>query len=272
MKSFAPKRWFFIALVLLAMFLVYTVIFSTGMLLVPTLQQEQWLLHRPLTGVDCVFFEWKNLGYVQFSLFFTLMLGSICLYLGYRRRVLGYLVLILLLGVGVEIIAKDLFEQPLSQNLHSAMTVLTCPQVRDHQRPLQQRLLLSAGAWWVAPPAPPDEASWLKDVAAMPLTLENTSGENSYPSGHATRWCFIGLVLCWLIWRHMKYRILKAVLMVLALVVAFGGGFMQFYIGVHLVTDITAGYLLGASSACGAIGLLLLNEKRRRDVSFFDSR
>src|SRR6266550_2603291 len=49
------RLWFLVALVLLALFVVYTIIFATGLLLYPTLYMEQWLLHRPLIGLDCVF-------------------------------------------------------------------------------------------------------------------------------------------------------------------------------------------------------------------------
>lgn len=47
-----------------------------------------------------------------------------------------------------------------------------------------------------------------------------------------------------------------------AAAVTFGGGFAQLYIGVHLTTDIIAGYLVGASPACCTIGVLLRNEPR----------
>ncbi len=50
----------------------------------------------------------------------------------------------------------------------------------------------------------------------------------------------------------------------LALAVAFGGGGLtQFCIGVPLSTDLVAGYLIGASTACFAIGLLLRSEPRK---------
>ena len=79
--------------------------------------------------------------------------------------------------------------------------------------------------------------------------------------GHAIRWIFIGLIACWLLWRHMKYRRLRWLLMALALAMAISGGFAQFYTGFHLASDLTGGYLFGASIACCAIGLLLLNER-----------
>ncbi len=74
-----PHKWFFGAFVLLALFLIYTVIFSTGVLTDMTLQQEQWLLHRPLTQFDCVTRQWRDLGEVQVSVPLTLLLLGACL-------------------------------------------------------------------------------------------------------------------------------------------------------------------------------------------------
>jgi membrane-associated phospholipid phosphatase len=44
---------------------------------------------------------------------------------------------------------------------------------------------------------------------------------------------------------------------------AFFGGFMQFYIGVHTLADTIAGYLLGAAAACYAIGFLNIFDTQR---------
>ena len=214
------RLWFLAAMLLLVLFIIYTAVFSTGALLYPNLQLEQLLLHRPLTGIDCVLFEWRQFGEVWFSLLLTLALGIACLFLGYHRSILPCLLLLLLLGVGIEYVGKQYF-----------------PQVEHYS-------------------------------ANAPLIFdENAAVENGYPSGHAIRWCFIGLVACWLAWRHIKSRLLRAFLMALALAVAFGGGFAQFYIGLHLATDLIAGYLMGASSACCAIGLLLLNETSKKKRS-----
>ena len=94
---------------LLAFFLLYTAIFLTGALLSPTLRLEQWLLHRPLTGIDWVLHQWKKFGEVPMSLFFTFLLGIGCLWLGYRRRVLPYLLLLMVLGIGSEAVENKSF-------------------------------------------------------------------------------------------------------------------------------------------------------------------
>src|SRR6266516_1339547 len=80
-------------------------------LLSPTLYLEQWLLHRPLTGIDCVFHQWKRFGEVPMNLFFTFILRIGCLWLGYRRRVLPYLLLLMLLSIGSEVVGKQIFLQ-----------------------------------------------------------------------------------------------------------------------------------------------------------------
>src|SRR5438067_1858384 len=92
-----PYKWYLLALVLLIMFAIYTVIFWTGVFLYPTMYIEQWLLHRPLTSLDCVLVEWKQFGEVSASFFLTLIMGVACLFLGYRWRVLPCLLLLLLL-------------------------------------------------------------------------------------------------------------------------------------------------------------------------------
>jgi len=267
------RLWFLAVLVLLVLFIIYTAIFSTGVLLYPNLQLEQLLLHRPLTGIDCVFFEWKLFGEVWFSLLLTLALGIVCLFLGYRRRVLPYLLLLLLLGVGAEYVGKQYFPQVVPVNMQVGINSLACPQM--WREPRSVKIMVTLGMWWEAPAVHPRRVAYERYSASAPLIFdENANVEYGYPSGHAIRWCFIGLVVCWLAWRHIKSRLLRAFLMALALVVVPGGGFAQFYIGMHLATDVVAGYLLGASSACCAIGLLLLNKtsNKKRSAPALEAR
>ncbi len=256
-----PQKWFLAAAVLLVLFIVYTVVVSTGVLLYSTLYQEQWLLHRPLNRFDCVLLEWKQFGEIGYSLFFTLLLGIACLCLKYRYRMLPYLFLLLLLGIGLEYVGKHQFPQPVPDKLRSGLNSLSCPQLSDAHR--STKILVALGAWWQAPPVRSGRVKKEQSSTLIPIVIdEDASNIYGYPSGHAMRWCFIGLVTCWLAWRHVKYRIPRALLMVIALVIAFGGGFAQFYIGLHLPTDLVAGYLMGAGSACCAIGLLVGNGTR----------
>jgi membrane-associated phospholipid phosphatase len=259
-------KWFVMALLLLGVFAIFTFIFSTGILLYPTLYAERWLLHRPLTGIDCVFDKWKQLGEVGFSLFFTLVLGVVCLLLGYRRRILPLLFCLLLLGVGAEYVGKQIFPQTIPINTQFGTPSLDCPQSGRETR--SERLMLAMGMWWKAPLIHTNGIQAEQYSANAPFVFdENAVVVYGYPSGHAIRWIFLGIIACWLVWRHLRKRVLRVLLMALALAIAFGGGFLQFYIGVHLATDLVGGYLLGGSLACCAIGLLLLNKPNKRRLS-----
>ncbi|MFL5655602.1 MAG: phosphatase PAP2 family protein [Ktedonobacteraceae bacterium] len=265
LKTIPPAyKWFALALVLLAFFLLYTAIFLTGVLLSPTLHLEQLLLHRPLTGIDCVFHQWKRFGEVPYSLFFTFILGLGCLWLGYRRRVLPYLLLLMLLCIGSEIVGKQIFPQPVPTSLLSGMGNLGCQQMAPDS-PLSLELRLILGMWWEAPPAPAWRTLQTRASANTPFTLDETATDSGYPSGHAIRWMFLGLILSWLIWRHVRKGLLRRLLLVLTLAIAFGGGLLLVYTGSHLATDLLAGYLIGASAACCAIGLLVQNDASRKN-------
>lgn len=255
-------KWFFAASIFLIMFLVYTAIFSTNVLLYPTLRLEQLLLQRPITRVDCVISTGKALGTVPAGVFLTLVLGLGCLLLGYRKRVLAYLFLLLLLGIGVEYIGKDFLPQTVPNFLQRGMDSLACPQIAGQPRSV--KLLVTLGMWWEAPSIAPKRLQHAKQAAADPLDSSGTYNDFGYPSGHTIRWLFIGLVVCWLIWRQVRQRFLRWLLTALSFTIALGGGFLQFYLGSHLTTDVIAGYLFGASTACCAFGVLLLNETRSR--------
>jgi len=256
-------KWLLLSSGLLVIFLIYTAIFSTGVLLTLALRQEQWLLHRPLTRLDCVFHQWANFGEVPFSLFFLLLLSGGCLWWGYRRRVVPYLLLLFFLGVGAEILGKHIFPQPVPVSLDTSRVALDCPQIERQPRAIQ--LLVTLGIWWEANPITAKRILSVQQGERAPLSLNGAIPDYSYPSGHAIRWSFLGLIACWLFARQVRRRHLRRILMAVALAIAFGGGLMQFYVGVHLVTDLVGGYVLGISSACCAIGLLLLNETRKKN-------
>ncbi len=259
-QSIASRRWFGAACAFLLLFLAFTALVVRGALLYPTLSIEQWLLHRPLTAADCVFSEWKLLGEAPASAILLLGLGLLCLALGYRRRVLIYLLVLLLLGVGVETLGKATYYQPVPLTVQNGINSLACPQL--WKRPASVKLLVGLGLWWEAPPARPRRSAAERASAVTPLTFnQDAYAATGYPSGHALRWLFLGLVACWLAWRWLRRRWLRAILMALTLAIAFGGGFSLFYIGQHLFSDLIGGYLLGAALACCAIGVLLQNER-----------
>ncbi len=255
------NRWFLASFVLLLLFLLYTAIFSSGILINLTLYADQWLLHRPLTSADCVFRQWKLLGDPPFSSFLTVVLGIVCLWLRYRKRMLPYIVLLLVVGLGVEFVGKQVFAQPVPNSLGYGMNVLACPQ--SLRQPRSVRLMIMMGMWWEARPISARAVRKEQYSATAPISFDDANPDNGYPSGHAIRWSFLGIVAGWLCWRHIRHRFLRRLLMTIAFAIALAGGLIMFYIGLHLLTDITAGYLFGASLACCAIALLQRNEKSR---------
>jgi membrane-associated phospholipid phosphatase len=165
-------------------------------------------------------------------------------------------------GIGVELVGKDYFSQAVPNFLQRGMNSLGCPQIAS--QPGSVKLTVMLGMWWQAPAIPPKRLQRAQHAATASLNSSGAYDDYGYPSGHAIRWIFIGLVACWLFWRQVKHRILRWLLMALALAIALGGGLAQVYMGFHLTTDLTAGYLFGVSTACCAIGLLLLNETKNR--------
>jgi membrane-associated phospholipid phosphatase len=174
--------------------------------------------------------------------------------------VLPLLLLLLLISVGVEGVCKLSIGAPLSPTLRSAMTDLSCPQFAGQS----QLFKLEVGLGMVnkVPAQSPGMIRWSHTVAAMPIDLMTTVREHSYPSGHAARWSFIWFLVAWLALRHIRPQLLGGLLVALLFVFAFMGGFIQFYTGVHFISDVLAGYLLGGALACAAIAVLLLNSPR----------
>jgi len=98
----------------------------------------------------------------------------------------------------------------------------------------------------------------------MPINISSgpLQQNQSYPSGHAIRWWFTGLLLAWLFWRHIKPGVERWLVVVLTLILCFIGAMIQFYVGTHFIFDTIAGYLLGTALACLGIGLFILNDKK----------
>jgi len=265
----ASQRWLLFSLIPLVMLLCYTVLVINGNLDILTVHQEQWLLQRPITRFDCVVYQWRNLGEAPASLVLLLIICGVCWLLKYPLRVM--LVLLLLLGVGlaVEYTGKQYIDQPVPSAFDEGMNSLSCPQI---WRVSHLKLIpLSLGAWWVAPAAPPFRVAEAQAAATASFSLDASNNEDyyaytGYPSGHSYRWMLIGLVALWLIWRHVRRRFLRRLLMLVFLALAFAGGFGQFYIGAHLFTDMLGGYMLGAFLACCAIAALRAGEKSNRWV------
>src|SRR5579875_55113 len=257
---FLTNRWFLLSLLPFVLFVIYTVLVASGALLYSTMYQEQWLLQRPLIGADCVLREWGNLGNPLPTLLVVLALSILCLFLRYRPRVLLYLCLFFLIGVGAEWLGKQFFAQPVPGKIYLGLNALACPQIWKTTHSTRVELYL--GMWWAAPPIYHEDALNAYYSATTSFSFADAIAVYGHPSGHAIRWCLIGLVACWLAWRQVRWRALRILCMIVALLVAFGGGFAEFFIGYHLVTDLIGGYLLGIGLACIAIAFLRRNERR----------
>lgn len=255
----AARRWFMLALGLSGLFVVYTVIYATGILDRSTLSVEHWLLNRPIGRLDCVFFEWRHVGEAPVSLLLVLALGIICWRAGYSWKIIPILIILLLFCVTIEYIGKSIFILYLPPNLLSGMTDLACPQIS--KQPISVQLATMGGLWWKIPVPVAGQIRWVHTVAHLPVFAAYISSSSDdyirgYPGGHAMRWCFLDLIATWLYWNHKKSQAGRILLTIVFVLISFFGGFMQFYIGVHVLTDTIAGYLLGAAAACCAIGFL----------------
>lgn len=257
----ATRRWFLLALMFAILFLLLTAFYTTGLFTMPTLLVERWLIGRPQLQFDCVLVEWRNVGAVPVTLGIVTILGVICGLLGYRWRVLVLLVMLALIGIGAEIVGKDLIALPLPSVMRSGMVALTCPQVGSSSL---LHLQLGLGMWWKAPLPARGEQDWAHTVSQMPMLLNvgHLEADYSYPSGHALRCWFLGLVGAWLLWRHLPAGIVRKLSVTVLLIISLLVAAIQFYVGVHFISDTIAGYLLGTSLACCAIGLLMTNERR----------
>jgi membrane-associated phospholipid phosphatase len=257
-RKSAAHRWFVLALVLGGLFAILTAIYATHILDMPILAVESWLLNRPIGGVDCVFFEWRHVGEAPTSLVLVPILGVICWRIGYNWKIIPVLIVLLLMCLGIEYVGKSVFTIYLPQYLHSAMTDLSCSQI--YRKPIPVRLEVALGLWWKFPAPIAGQVRWVRAIAQIPVASMPaspfTDTLSSYPGGHAARWCFLSLIASWLCWKHVRNRIGRMVLTILLFIMAFLGGLMQFYIGVHTLADTIAGYLLGAAAACCGIGFL----------------
>ncbi len=260
------RKWFLLALVFGCLYLAFTALYATGVLDIPTLLVERWIIGRPLTQFDCVLIQWRNFGTAPVNLVFVALIGTVCGLTRYRWRILPYLIILVLISIATEEIGKNLFVLPVPPTMRSGMVLLTCPQAR---KPFLLQLQLGLGMWWKAPLLAQNLQDWAHTVSRMPIDLSTGYLEQSYsyPSGHAIRWWFTGLLMAWLFWKHIKPGMVRWLFVLLTLTLCFIGAAIQFYVGGHFISDTIAGYLLGTALACFAIGLLILNEKIRKSFS-----
>lgn len=88
------------------------------------------------------------------------------------------------------------------------------------------------------------------------LVLEHTA---SFPSGHATiAVAFYGFLTYWL-WSELKsYRVL---IITIGVITIFAIGLSRLYLGVHYLSDVLAGYLIGAIWLMIVVKICVLNRK-----------
>jgi membrane-associated phospholipid phosphatase len=78
----------------------------------------------------------------------------------------------------------------------------------------------------------------------------------SFPSGHATSAMALMGILGYFIWLEFKDKRVRWALWVLGALYVLSMGFSRIYLGVHFLTDVAAGFLLGLLWVILAIGLM----------------
>src|SRR5260370_33550036 len=103
--------------------------------------------------------------------------------------------------------------------------------------------------WWKAPLLARNVQDWSHVVSQMPITLisGHLQQNQTYPSGHAIRWWFTGLLLAWLFWIHIKRGVGRWLVVALTLNLCFIGAQIQFIVGTHLFSATHDVQLLGTS-------------------------
>lgn len=96
-----------------------------------------------------------------------------------------------------------------------------------------------------------------------PLNAVFLEDSNSFPSGHSTiAVAFYGF-LTYLAFRKIKSKLLRALIIVITLIIILAIGFSRLYLGVHYVSDVWTGYLVGLLWLIIGIGL---SELKPREI------
>jgi membrane-associated phospholipid phosphatase len=96
---------------------------------------------------------------------------------------------------------------------------------------------------------------------ATRLAVEGTL---SFPSGHALGTIVLALTLVSLVWRRAGRRWLRWLAASVAALLALGVGVSRVYLGVHWVTDVLGGWLVGGAWATVCLVAAVLLERRVR--------
>ncbi|MFN0027049.1 MAG: phosphatase PAP2 family protein [Acidimicrobiales bacterium] len=95
--------------------------------------------------------------------------------------------------------------------------------------------------------------------------LEQSPIDSSFPSGHtaaAAVYSALAVIVFW----HCRHRVWRTLAVVVALVVPAAVGFARAYAGMHAMSDVMGGALLGF--ACVAVVARLLARPRKADVGY----
>lgn len=92
----------------------------------------------------------------------------------------------------------------------------------------------------------------------------------SFPSGHSLNSVVVGGVVAYLLWRHLHRPASRAAVVVVGVVFALAMGMSRVYLGHHWLTDVLAGWALGAAWLALLITVhqlaLAVKEHRRREA------
>ena len=90
----------------------------------------------------------------------------------------------------------------------------------------------------------------------------------SFPSGHATTAMALFALLAYFIYRHNKNKPYRKLIVWLAALIIILVGFSRIYLGVHFLSDVLAGFILGLLWTLVGISLaeVMQHRKKRREV------
>ncbi|QMU30352.1 phosphatase PAP2 family protein [Adhaeribacter radiodurans] len=88
------------------------------------------------------------------------------------------------------------------------------------------------------------------------LAYYATEGSFSFPSGHSTSAMALVGVLCYIAVLEVKSNKVRSLIIILGLSYILLMGFSRIYLGVHFLTDVAAGFLLGLLWVLLAVGLM----------------
>jgi undecaprenyl-diphosphatase len=119
-------------------------------------------------------------------------------------------------------------------------------------------ILLGTGLWvellkWAAGRDRPDRAGWLVE-----------EGGKSFPSGHAACMTALCLLLIVLARRYLHGGVGRVAREALLVAIPLAVGLSRVTVGVHFITDVLAGWLLGAAWFCFGWWWVLRGEAARR--------